>query len=111
MQKDVHRPVLLEEAIRLLACRPGGLWVDGTLGAGGHAAAILRATAPDGRLLACDRDADVLEIARQALRTFGDRAILRHADYRLIPEILDDLGLPPVDGFLLDLGVSSLQLD
>ena len=111
MQKDVHRPVLLEEAIRFLACRPGGLWVDGTLGAGGHAGAILRATAPDGRLLGCDRDPDVLESARLALRPFGERAIVRHADYRRIPGILDDLGLGPLDGFLLDLGVSSLQLD
>ena len=95
----------------MLDCRPGGLWVDGTVGAGGHAEAILRATAPGGRLLGIDRDAAALESARRRLRAFGDRTILRHADHRLLPAILDEMGSGPVDGILLDLGISSLQLD
>ncbi len=111
MQAPVHRPVLLAEAVASLRCLPGGWWVDGTLGAGGHAEAILRATAPGGRLLGCDLDAEILEIARGRLEPFGDRVVLRHADYRTIPSILDSLGTGPIDGALFDLGVSSLQFD
>ena len=111
MDHPTHRPVLLEEILGLLACRPGGLWVDGTLGGGGHAEAILRATAPDGLLLGCDRDTEALEAARRRLASFGERAILRHADHRGLPAILDLLDAGPPDGIVLDLGVSSLQLD
>ncbi len=95
----------------MLACRPGGFYVDGTLGAGGHAEAILRAAAPDGRLLGCDRDAETLEVARRRLLPFGDRVVLRHAEFRRLPEILDAMGVETIDGLLLDLGLSSLQLD
>jgi 16S rRNA (cytosine1402-N4)-methyltransferase len=84
------------------------IYVDGTLGMGGHAAAILQRSAPQGRLLGLDRDSEALEHAQQALAPFGDRAELRHADYRRLPELL--AGRRP-DGILLDLGVSSLQLD
>jgi 16S rRNA (cytosine1402-N4)-methyltransferase len=94
-----------------LACRPGGFWVDGTIGGGGHAEAILRASAPDGRLFGCDRDAAAAETARRRLRPFGARVIVRHADYRRIPELLDAIDAPRVSGLLLDLGISSLQLD
>src|SRR6058998_2152188 len=111
MQTRSHQPVLLKEALAALSCRPGGLWVDGTVGGGGHAEAILRATFPDGRLVGCDRDSEALDLARQRLAPFGDRAILRHADYRRIPEILHGLGAGQADGILLDLGASSLQLD
>src|SRR5437867_5955755 len=111
METTGHEPVLLREALEVLAVRPGGLWVDGTVGAGGHAEAILRATAPDGRLLACDRDAEALETARGRLGTFGERVLLRHADYRRLPALLDEIGAGPVSGVLLDLGISSLQLD
>ncbi len=110
MEESPHTPVLLREAVAALGCRPGGLWVDGTLGAGGHAEAILRATAPDGRLIGCDRDAEALEIARARLAPFAERALLRHADFRRLPAILDECGAELVDGLLLDLGVSSLQL-
>lgn len=111
--------MLLQETIALLGCRPGGLWVDGTVGGGGHAEAILRATAPGGRLLGLDRDPDALAIARTRLRPFGARAILRHADFRSLPGILDAPGpaVPGAPGFerpsgiLLDLGISSHQLD
>lgn len=94
-----------------LACRPGGRWVDATVGAGGHAEEILRLTTPDGWLLGCDRDADALAAAGRRLRPYAGRVVLRHTDFRRIPSILDGLGAVPVDGILVDLGVSSLQLD
>jgi len=111
METTAHQPVLLREALEALAVRPGGFWVDGTVGAGGHAEAILRATAPEGRLLACDRDAEALETARRRLASFGERVVLRHADYRQLGALLDEAGVPRVAGILLDLGISSLQLD
>lgn len=94
--------------MELLAVRPGGLYVDGTLGLGGHAAEILRRSAPFGRLVATDRDAEVLEEARAVLAPFGERARLVHANHREIPAVL---GEEKPDGILLDLGVSSVQLD
>jgi len=103
-----HVPVLLAEALELLAVRPGGLYVDGTVGLGGHAAAVLRASAPDGRLLGLDRDGETLERARARLAEFGGRVRLEPGDYREIPE---RLGREKADGILLDLGVSSAQLD
>jgi len=111
MDGRTHEPVLLREVLAALACRPGGFWVDGTVGAGGHAEAILRASAPDGRLFGCDRDAEAAEAARRRLRPFGARVIVQHADYRRIPALLDAIDAPPVSGLLLDLGISSLQLD
>jgi len=103
----LHEPALLAESMELLGVRPGGLWVDGTVGAGGHAAEILRRSAPGGRLVACDRDADALRAAAETLAPFGARARLLHADYRALPDVLDG----PADGILLDLGISSMQLD
>ena len=103
-----HTSVLLAESLELLAVRPGGLWVDGTVGLGGHAAAILRASAPDGRLLGLDRDGETLERARANLGEFAGRARLEQADYREIPQRLS--GEAPC-GILLDLGISSFQLD
>jgi 16S rRNA (cytosine1402-N4)-methyltransferase len=103
-----HVSVLLDETLELLAVTPGGLWVDGTVGLGGHAAALLRASAPGGRLLGLDRDTETLERARAALAGFGDRARLEAGDYREIPE---RLGEERANGILLDLGLSSAQLD
>jgi len=103
-----HVPVLIEETLELLAVRPGGLWVDGTVGLGGHAAAVLRATAPDGRLLGLDRDGETLARAKERLAEFGARVRLEQADYREIPE---RLGGEKAAGILLDLGISSAQLD
>jgi 16S rRNA (cytosine1402-N4)-methyltransferase len=111
MEQVSHRPVLLREALEALGCRPGGFWVDGTVGPGGHAEAILRATSPDGRLLACDRDDAAIDLARRRLSPFGDRVLLRRLDHRELPACLDELGCGPVDGIFLDLGVSSVQLD
>ena len=103
-----HASVLLAESLELLAVKPGGLYVDGTVGPGGHAAAILERSAPSGRLLGLDRDSEVLERAGERLRPFGPRARLVHADYRAIPRLLAD---ERADGVLLDLGISSVQLD
>ena len=103
-----HASVLLAESLELLAVRPGGLYVDGTVGPGGHAAAILERSGPSGRLLGLDRDAEVLEGAGQRLLPFGARARLAHADYREIPRLLAG---ERADGVLLDLGLSSVQLD
>jgi 16S rRNA (cytosine1402-N4)-methyltransferase len=103
----LHEPVLLAESLEALAVRPGGFWVDGTVGAGGHAAEILRRSAPGGRLLGTDRDLEALAAAAPVLAPFGERARLVHADYRELPGLVD----APPDGILLDLGVSSLQFD
>ena len=93
--------------MELLAVRPGGFRVDGTVGAGGHAAEILRRSGPDGRLLGGDRDADALAAAAHTLAPFGARARLVQADYRELPALLAEAP----DAILLDLGVSSIQLD
>ncbi len=101
-------PVLLEEVLELLRPRSGGLYVDGTLGLGGHAAELLRRSAPDGRLLGLDRDAEALALARQALAPFGARVRFEQCDFRHGQHLL---GTAFADGVLLDLGISSLQLD
>ncbi len=103
-----HEPVLLAETMELLRVRPGGLYVDGTVGLAGHASAVLRASAPDGRLVGFDRDAETLEQARASLAPFGARVRLEHADYREAPR---RIGSERPDGILLDLGISSVQLD
>ena len=108
-----HVPVLLERCIELLApalTEPGSVVVDGTLGMGGHSEALLRAC-PEARLVGIDRDPQAIELAGRRLEPFGDRVSLVHAVYDELPEVLDDLGLRHVQGVLLDLGVSSLQLD
>jgi 16S rRNA (cytosine1402-N4)-methyltransferase len=108
MGSDVgHVPVLLAEVLELLAVRPGALFVDGTVGLGGHAAAVLRASAPDGRLVGLDRDGEALAAAQARLAEFRGRVRLEQADYREIPERLRGEG---ADAILLDLGVSSAQL-
>jgi 16S rRNA (cytosine1402-N4)-methyltransferase len=106
-----HRPVLLAETLALLDPRPREVVVDGTVGGGGHAAAILERTAPDGLLIALDRDADALAAAGERLAPFGSRVRLVHASFRALAAVLADLGLERVDGVLFDLGVSSHQLD
>ena len=105
-----HKPVLLRETVDLLAPRPGGVYADGTLGAGGHAAEILKRTAPDGVLIGLDQDPEAIERCRTSLSEYGDRAIIRHANYRDLPAVLSDVGLGAVDGVLLVLGVSWLHL-
>ncbi len=114
MTIDSHFPhvsVLLEEAVQALGPRPGGMYIDGTLGAGGHATRVLELSAPDGRLLGLDADPQALDIARARLAPFDDRAVLAHSNYRYLRDVAAEHGFVPADGVLLDLGLSSMQLD
>jgi 16S rRNA (cytosine1402-N4)-methyltransferase len=108
---SMHRPVLYQEIIHSLSPQRGGHYVDATLGAGGHTWGILEASAPDGLLLGMDVDPQALELARNKLSVFGSRAILVRASYTSLAEQLAELKWPSVDGIVLDLGVSSMQLD
>jgi 16S rRNA (cytosine1402-N4)-methyltransferase len=106
-----HVPVLLSEVLSGLGPRGGGRYVDGTLGGGGHAAAVLEASAPDGRLLGIDADPAALAAAGARLSAYGERARLAHGNFRDIGRLARGHGFDGVDGVLLDLGVSSHQLD
>lgn len=108
---DYHRPVLLEESLAVLALRPGFRVVDGTVGGGGHAEAMLRATDPDGTLIGFDVDPEALAAATARLAPFGHRVALEHASFRELGRVLAERGFLRVDAILLDLGVSSRQLD
>ena len=105
-----HRPVLLIEAVRLLAPERGGLFVDATLGPGGHSEAILEASA-DARVLGIDRDREALRLASERLARFGSRFRAAHANFRDIARVLNEAGEREASGVLADLGVSSLQFD
>jgi 16S rRNA (cytosine1402-N4)-methyltransferase len=100
-----------EETLALLAPRAGGVYCDATLGGGGHAERILRASEPDGRLIGIDRDPAALAAAGARLSPFGERVTLVHGAFGDARAILHELGVVPIDGFVLDLGVSSPQLD
>lgn len=106
-----HRPVLYNEILHFLQPERGGRYVDCTLGAGGHAWGILEHSSPDGVLLGLEVDPLALDIARKRLKPFGRRAYLVQESYVTLGEQLDNLGWFAVDGILLDLGVSSMQLD
>ncbi len=106
-----HRPVLYHEIIHALRPRQGGLYVDCTVGAGGHAKGILQASKPDGQLLGLDIDPDAIRMAREQLVSFGRRIFLVQDSYTRLNQILSNLDWVAVDGILLDLGVSSMQLD
>ena len=103
-----HRPVLLKEVISFLEPRSPGKYLDGTVGGGGHARAILDASSPEGRLWGLDRDMEAIEQASKVLKPFGERVNLVHAEFSHAQELLPGLSF---DGILLDLGVSSHQLD
>ena len=105
-----HVPVLLAETLEYQAPERGGLFVDATLGLGGHAEALLRA-APEARVLGLDRDARALELARRRLAPFGERASFAHANFHHLAPVLAGLGIRSIAGVLADLGVSSMQLD
>ncbi|PYU27786.1 MAG: hypothetical protein DMG32_05160 [Acidobacteria bacterium] len=105
-----HTPVLAEEALRWLQVEPAGTYVDATVGLGGHAVEIARRLTA-GRLIGLDRDARALEIARENLKEYGGRVVLVQADFSRIDEVAREMNLPPINGILADLGVSSLQLD
>jgi 16S rRNA (cytosine1402-N4)-methyltransferase len=106
-----HKPVLVEETIGWLAIKPGGLYVDATVGLAEHAIEIVRRLGPGGRLLGLDQDAQALGIADGRLAEFRDKVTLVHANFSQISEVFAERGLPPADGVLADLGVSSMQLD
>lgn len=106
-----HVSVLLEPTLAMLDPRPGGRYVDLTLGAGGHSEAILEASAPSGMLLGIDRDPRALGIARERLQRFGDRFTPVRSTFAEFPRVLEAQGWTEVDGILLDAGVSSMQLD
>jgi len=106
----IHRPVLVCEAMQLLRPDAGGVFVDCTLGMGGHAEALLEAST-NVQVIGIDRDEEAIEFARCRLKRFGARATAVHAHFNQLAEVLGRLGISQVDGILVDLGVSSLQLE
>lgn len=106
-----HESVLLEEVIRGLNIKPWGIYVDGTLGGGGHSYRIAEKLTEGGRLIGIDQDRDALQAAGQRLDPFRDRVTLVHDNYEHMGRVLSDLRIDKIDGILLDLGVSSYQLD
>lgn len=101
---------MLDEVIEVLDIKPGGIYVDGTAGGAGHSSAIAERLTT-GRLIALDRDSDAVKVASGRLSRFGDRATVIHSNFADFASVLDDMGIEKIDGILLDLGVSSYQLD
>ena len=110
-QPGPHEPVLLEQTLELLAPVPGATFVDGTLGPGGHAEALLERIGPDGRLFGIDRDPRAIAFARRRLARYGDSFVPLEGNHESLRELLASAGVFAVDGVLLDLGLSSMQLD
>lgn len=106
-----HTSVLLYETVDSLNIRPDGIYVDGTLGGGGHASLVLSRLGEGGRLIGLDQDADAIAAATERLKAYGDRVTVIRTNYENIKEALASLGIAKVDGIYLDLGVSSYQLD
>ncbi|HUK99280.1 MAG TPA: 16S rRNA (cytosine(1402)-N(4))-methyltransferase RsmH [Nitrospirota bacterium] len=105
-----HRPVLRREAVDWLSPKPGGVYVDGTLGAGGHAMEILKQSEPDGKLIGMDQDAEAVTRCKMALASYGERVFIRQANFQNIGKVLSEAGYLAVDGVLLDLGISWYHL-
>jgi 16S rRNA (cytosine1402-N4)-methyltransferase len=110
-ESTVHASVLLDEVLEALAVFPGGRYIDGTLGGGGHTRAILDASAPDGRVMGIDQDPDALERTGRFLEGYGDRFCAVHGNFAEMEELAEENGFSEPDGILMDLGVSSDQLD
>ena len=106
-----HIPVLYDRVVEFLKPKPDGVYIDGTVGLGGHSAAILETSAPDGRVIGIDLDVEALSIAEDRLRAFGERCSLVNGNFAEMDVLLERHSVHTVDGILLDLGVSSLQLD
>ena len=106
-----HLPVLLEESVHFLAPVDGETYVDGTLGLGGHSEKILQTCGPSGKVIGFEWDANALALAQERLKPFGERFTGIHRSYTEIMKCLAEMHIPNVDGLLLDLGISSLQLD
>jgi 16S rRNA (cytosine1402-N4)-methyltransferase len=109
--EQIHTSVLLPECLHYLAPQAGRIYVDGTLGLGGHTAAILAASAPDGRVIAFEWDETALQLAQKRLAGYGNRLKIVRRNFAEIAAGLDELGIEQVDGLLIDIGLSSLQLD
>lgn len=110
-ERIYHQPVMAAQAVSCLAVRPGGAYVDCTLGDAGHATAILEASAPDGRVLGLDADPEAVPPASERLRRFGERAVVVNANFGTVASQAHAHGFVPADGVLFDLGLSSRQLD
>ena len=106
-----HQPVLMNQTLNSLKLRPGGVYLDGTLGGGGHTEAILQATEPDGKVIGLDQDDEALAAASQRLKPFGERFCPIRANFAEMEQVLAAEGIAGLDGVLLDIGVSSHQLD
>jgi 16S rRNA (cytosine1402-N4)-methyltransferase len=106
-----HQSVMRDEVLAYLEPRPAGVYCDATLGYGGHTRAVLEASSPDGRVVGIDRDPQAIEAARASLGAFGERVTLVHAPFSRVRSVLEQAGALPLDGCLIDLGVSSPQLD
>jgi 16S rRNA (cytosine1402-N4)-methyltransferase len=106
-----HHPVMVERVVELLRPHPGGVYLDATLGLGGHAERLLAASGPDGRVIGIDRDPAALTLARERLAEAGERLVAVAASFADLTEVAAGAGVDAVDGVLYDLGVSSLQLD
>ena len=106
----VHKSVLLNECIDNLNIKPDGIYVDGTLGGAGHSLEIVKRLSSSGRLIGIDRDSDALDAAKEKLKDYSN-VTYYHGNHDDIKEILKELEIDKVDGILLDLGVSSYQLD
>lgn len=106
-----HKSVLLNECIENLNIKPDGIYVDGTLGGGGHSYEIAKRLGENGRLIGIDQDADAIAAAGERLKEFGNRVTIVRSNYCEMDKVLDNLGIDKVDGILLDIGVSSYQLD
>ena len=106
-----HKSVLLDETIESLNIKPNGIYVDGTLGGGGHSYEIAKRLTDGGRLIGIDQDEDAIRAAKERLSEFADRVTIVRDNYCNMPKVLDELGISKVDGILLDIGVSSYQLD
>lgn len=107
----MHVPVLLREMLEAIQPKPGGIYLDGTLGAGGYSEAILNASMPDGKVLGVDLDPDAVDRARARLKRFGERFQAVHAGFQDARSVLESHGIHLVDGVVLDLGLSSDQLE
>lgn len=106
-----HLPVMCEEVLYYLECHPGGIYVDGTVGMGGHALAVLEKIQPNGKLIGVDWDEESLLVARERLAPFGKQVILVQGNFANLPLLLKELKFDMVDGILLDLGISSYHLE
>ena len=110
-QQEYHTPVLVDEAVGYLITRRDGIYIDGTLGGGGHAEAILQRLSPEGKMIGIDKDEDALTFAQNRLKQYRDRTQFMQANYSEIGSVMQRLHIEQCHGILLDLGVSSHQLD